>query len=55
MWVFLWSVCLCTMRATLTGQKRVLDFLELELQMVANHQEGAGNESHVLYKGSQGS
>lgn len=43
------------MRATLTGQKRVLDSLELELQLVANCQEGAGHESHVLYKGSQGS
>lgn len=43
------------MCATHTGQKRVLDSQELELQVVANGQEGAGKESHVLYKGSQGS
>ena len=34
-------------------QKRVLDPLELELQMGVSHHVGAGNWTEVLYKSSQ--
>lgn len=30
------------------GQKKPLDFLELELQMVVSHQVGAENQTEVL-------
>lgn len=42
--MFCLSVCLCTMG----DQKRVSDLLELELEMVMNHQMGARNRTLVL-------
>jgi hypothetical protein len=36
------------------GQEEVLDFLGLELQMVLSHHVGAGNWTHVLWKGASG-
>lgn len=32
------------------GQKKMLDFLELELQMHVNHHMGAEMQSQILYK-----
>lgn len=39
------SLCLCTtfMLGVLRGQKRVLDSLELDLQMAVSHHVGAWN------------
>ena len=37
---------------TLRGQKRELDPLELELNMILSHHVGAGNGTQVLWKSS---
>ena len=43
-------ICLCTscVFGACGGQKRALDALELELQMVVSHHMGAGNQTQVL-------
>jgi hypothetical protein len=46
-WVFCLHVCLCPtcMAGVCEGQKRALDPLKLELQMLVNHYVGAGNQT----------
>jgi hypothetical protein len=46
--VHVWLCTLCVQARG--GQKRALDPLELELQMVASHHVGAGNQTLVLCK-----
>lgn len=45
-------ICFCALHACITcrGQKRELDTLELELQRVVSHQNGARHHSQVLWK-----
>lgn len=45
LWMFYLFVCHCTMcmSGAHGGQKRTVDSLELELQMVGNHHRAAGN------------
>ena len=60
---FFFSVCVCVCAwfyvyvlsacSILRSQKRASDLLELELQMVVSLHMGAGNQIHVLWKGSQ--
>lgn len=54
-WVFCQHVCMCTtyMPGTCRGQKRALDFLELELWMVEICQVGPGNWTWDLWKSSK--
>lgn len=47
-WVFCLHKCLC-----MTGQKRVLNSLGPELQMVVSHCVGAGNQTELFYKNTQ--
>jgi hypothetical protein len=41
--MFYLHVCLCIMPNALGDQKKVSDFMELELQMVLSHHMGAEN------------
>lgn len=47
-------LCLCTMcmLSILRGQKRVIDFLELELEAVVSHHLSGGIGTHVLWESS---
>ena len=47
--------CLSTLRITdaHTGQKRVSDSLELEVERVVSHHMNAGNRTRVLWKSSK--
>ena len=49
-WLFFLHVCLCTvcMPDAHGGQRRALDLLKLELQMVVNHCVGARNKTQIL-------
>ena len=48
-------ICICTVCVTCEGQKRVLDPLELELQMVMNQHVGARNQTQVLIRTNKSS
>lgn len=44
------NMCIMCKLGARGGQKRGLDLLELELQIVVNHYVGAGNQTWVLSK-----
>lgn len=48
--IYLCTTCMPTACTTTGGQQRVLDPLELELQMVVSHCVGTGNQAQVLCK-----
>ena len=54
-WVFYLYLCQCTpsMPVIYGSQKKVLDALELKLQVVVSCHVGAGNWIHVFWKSSQ--
>lgn len=54
-WMFYLYLCLCTacVCRTYRGQKKALDLLVLELQMVVSHPIGSGSWSYVLWKNNQ--
>lgn len=47
--------CMYALPGTRGGEKRMLDSMKVELQMVVNQHVGVGNQTRVLSKSSQGS
>lgn len=48
-------VCVHHLPSTHGGQKRAVELLRLKLQWSVSHHVGAGNQTRVLWKRSQGS